>query len=66
MDPRPHTTDPLAAVDADIDALDSVPEPEQPAIYGRIHAGLAAALAGTQPDKGPAPVDARTGDRPGR
>ena len=64
MDPRPQTTDPLAAIDADIDELDSVPESEQPAIYGRIHSGLAAALAGTQQDKSPA--GAQTGDRPGR
>lgn len=50
MDPRPATTDPLTAVDADIDAVDSAPADEQLEIYSRIHSGLAAALAGTQSD----------------
>lgn len=63
MDPRPVpapvappvAADPLAAIDADIDALDGAPSDEQLEIYGRIHSGLAAALAGTQQDTAAGP-----------
>lgn len=62
MGPRPSTTDPLAAAKADLDLLEAG-EPGSPQdqveIFGRIHAGLAAALAGAAPERtgpsGPAP-----------
>lgn len=62
MDPRPTTTDPLAGATADLDALEAgdIASPqEEVEVYGRIHAGLAAALAGAATDRpgpsGPAP-----------
>ncbi len=62
MDPRPTITDPLAAAKADLDALEGgefgSPQVEVE-IYGRVHAGLAAALAGAAAERtgpsGPAP-----------
>lgn len=47
MDPRPATTDPLAAAEAELAALESVSAEEQLGSYSRIHAALASALAGS-------------------
>lgn len=42
--------DPFAAIDADMELLDTVPLNEQPAVFGRIHTALTAALAATAGD----------------
>lgn len=63
MDPRPAATDPLAAIEADLDDLDSAPTDEQIGLYSRIHSALASALAGTATDPGTATA-AQPGQRP--
>lgn len=50
VDSRSAAIDPLASADADLDALESAPVDEQPAIYARIHSALTSALAGTDVD----------------
>lgn len=64
MDPRPNTTDPLAAATADLEALEagsSETAQDEVEVYGRIHAALASALAGAAADRqGP------TASSPGR
>lgn len=50
MDPRSAAVDPLASAEADLDALESAPADEQPAMYTRIHSALTSALAGTDVD----------------
>lgn len=47
MDPRPATTEPLAAAEAELAALESVSAEDQLGSYSRIHAALASALAGS-------------------
>lgn len=59
MDPRPSGADPLASAAADLDALDHASADDQVEMLGRIHAALAAALAGTSAESGP------SGPRPG-
>lgn len=62
MDPRPATTDPLAAAEAELAALESVSAEEQLGSYRRIHAALASALAGTTAEiPSPAAVPAPSG-----
>ncbi len=50
MDPRSASTDALASMDTDLDALESTPAQQQPAMYARIHAALTSALAETDVD----------------
>ncbi|MDQ6657916.1 MAG: hypothetical protein M3Z00_06800 [Actinomycetota bacterium] len=64
MDPRLAASDALAAIEADLAALDNAPTDEQIGLYGRIHYALASALAGTATDPGTSTA-AQPGQPPG-